>query len=119
MSVVREDTTVATTTLSTIGFEGGVQFTLIAMVDTPDGYGSTTSTSFTSTNGTFPSATGSTSVAKFTPDGTLVDWNGRTTNGTVFLAVPTVSTSTRAVTVLGSTGRVRGYRWDGRAWKVV
>jgi len=119
MSVVREDTTVATTTLSTIGFEGGVQFTLIAMVDTPDGYGSTTSTSFTSTNGTFPSATGSTSVAKFTPDGTLVDWNGRTTNGTVFIAVPTVSTSTRAVTVLGSTGRVRGYRWDGRAWKVV
>jgi prepilin-type N-terminal cleavage/methylation domain-containing protein len=119
MSVVREDTTVATTTLSTIGFEGGAQFTAITMVDTPDGYSPSQTTSFTSTNGTFPSATGSASVAKFTPDGTLVDWNGRTANGTVFLALPNVSTSTRAVTVLGSTGRVRAYRWDGRAWKVV
>jgi hypothetical protein len=27
--------------------------------------------------------------------------------------------SARAVTFFGSTGRIRGYRWDGRAWKTV
>jgi len=23
----------------------------------------------------------------------------------------------RAVTILGATGRIRGYKWDGRNWK--
>jgi len=37
----------------------------------------------------------------------------------VFVTLPNVVLSARAVTVLGSTGRVRGYRWDGSGWKVV
>jgi hypothetical protein len=35
------------------------------------------------------------------------------------LAIPNIGESARAVTVLGSTGRVRGYRWNGTNWKVV
>jgi len=118
--IVREDTTAATTTLSTVPFEGGATFTLVSGVpDTPDAFGMSGATSFTSTNGTFASSSTSTSVAKFAPDGTLVDWNGFTTNGTVFTSVAAKATSARAVTVLGSTGRVRGYRWDGRQWNKV
>ena len=56
---------------------------------------------------------------KFTPDGTLRRSGRRTLNGTVFLAMPNSALSARAVTVLGSTGRIRGYRWDGRIWKAV
>ncbi len=120
INIVREDSTSATTTLSSVPFEGGVKFTLVSgLPDTPDAFGKSSATAFTSTSGTFTSVSGSTNVAKFAPDGTLVDWNGRTANGTVFVAVPSTPLSARAVTVLGSTGRVRGYRWDGQAWKVV
>jgi hypothetical protein len=52
----------------------------------------------------------------FTTDGTLIDSNGSPVNGTVFLSIANVPKSARAVTVLGATGRVRGYRWTGLAW---
>ena len=35
---------------------------------------------------------------------------------TVFIIFPGMQQSFRAVTVMGSTGRVRGYRWNGRSW---
>ena len=67
-----------------------------------------------------PLAFGIATEVKFAPDGTLVNQSGATLNGT---RVPgdheRQPLSARAVTVLGSTGRVRGYRWDGRAWKLV
>jgi hypothetical protein len=40
-------------------------------------------------------------------------------NGTIVLASPNILNSTRAVTVFGSTGRVRGYRWNSKAWVLV
>jgi Tfp pilus assembly protein FimT len=120
VSIVREDTVAATTTLTSVTFEGGASFTLVAGVpDTPDAFGKASATSFTSVNGTFASAVGTNTVAKFSPDGTLVDWNGALTNGTVFTAVTGIKGSARAVTVLGSTGRVRGYRWNGQVWTIV
>ena len=120
VSIVREEVAGTTTTLSSVPFEGGAQFMLTTgLPDTPDAFGKTAATAFTSPQGTFASATGSTSVAKFAPDGTLVDWNGQLTNGTVFTALPQSSLSARAVTVLGSTGRVRAYRWNGKAWVLV
>jgi type II secretory pathway pseudopilin PulG len=120
ISIVREDTPLVTTPIATIPFEGNVKLLLTpGLPDTPDAFGMGTATTFTSINGTFQSLTGSGNVVKFTPDGTLVDWNGRTANGSVFLAVTNHSLSARAVTVLGSTGRVRGFRWIGNRWKVV
>ena len=41
----------------------------------------------------------------------MIDANGLTLNGTVFLNITNLSDSTRAVTVMGTTGRVRGYKW--------
>jgi prepilin-type N-terminal cleavage/methylation domain-containing protein len=123
ISVVREDTTTTTTTLSSVPFEGGMKFVLVSGVpDTPDHFNAslTAPTSFTSSGGTFPSASGATEVAKFTPDGTLIDWNGRTANLSVFVALSnTNNRSVRAVTVLGATGRVRAYGWNGVVWKAV
>src|SRR5215831_6639351 len=118
ISIVREDTTTTTTTVSTVIFEGNAKFQLMAgLPDTPDAFGNSAATAFTnSVNGTFASATGTNNVIKFGPDGTLVDWNGNATNGTVFTAIPNANPSARAVTVMGSTGRVRGYKWDGRQW---
>ena len=109
LQVVREDTPTTTTVLSTALIEGGVQYAVISgLPDTPDSFGMSSAISF-----------GSATNVKFAPDGTLVNQDGRTTNGGVFVAWQNIALSARAVTVLGSTGRVRGYRWDGRAWKLV
>ena len=54
---------------------------------------------------------------KFSPDGTLVNQDGASANGTAFLAIPNQALSARAVTILGSTGRIRGYKWNGSKWR--
>jgi type II secretory pathway pseudopilin PulG len=108
VEIVREDTISSTTTISSSLLEGGVAFVLVTgLPDTPDKFGNSTALSF-----------GSAVNLKFAPDGTLVNQDGQTLNGSVFLAWSNQPRSARAVTVLGSTGRVRGYKWDGRAWKV-
>jgi prepilin-type N-terminal cleavage/methylation domain-containing protein len=113
ISIVREDTTTTTTKLSSVPFEGGATFTLYSgLPDTPDAFGKGSATYFTSSAGVV-------TTVKFAPDGTLVDANGRAANGSVFLSIPNAVLSSRAVTVMGSTGRVRAYRWDGSGWRVV
>ena len=100
-------------TISSVPFEGGLQFLKLA----PDPLG---------TLGNLGTVTNATAVAfsaateyKFAPDGTLVDQDGRTLNGTVFVAYPNQMLSARAITFFGSTGRIRAYRWDGHNWKAV
>jgi len=77
VQVIREDTTLTTTTLYSIVLEGGVTFTIPTMVpltDTPDG----------PSNGGVSSANGinfgAVTNVKFAPDGTLVNQDGVTTN---------------------------------------
>ena len=110
MEIFREEVPGPTTTSKgEIILEGNVQFALISSLsDTPDAFGKASAVDF-----------GMVTNLKFAPDGTLVNQDGSAINGTVFLAIPNVSLSARAVTVLGSTGRIRGYRWDGSGWKLV
>jgi prepilin-type N-terminal cleavage/methylation domain-containing protein len=92
---------IATTTVATAILESRAQFALTANVpDTPDAFGAGNAVSF-----------GQAQAVMFNTDGTLIDTNGSPVNGSVFLAISGQPESTRAVTVLGSTGRVRGYKW--------
>jgi prepilin-type N-terminal cleavage/methylation domain-containing protein len=113
------------TIISSVLMEGGLQFLTVAnLPDTPDAFcgGVITAVSF-------PTATGTPPEVKFRPDGTFVNQDGLILNGTVFVALPSQSytagnstsgvMSARGVTVLGSTGRVRGYRFDGHIWQPV
>lgn len=110
LRIVREEVPgPGTTTLSTVGIENGIEFLLTNGVpDTPDAFGNSAATYF-----------GAATTIKFTPDGTLVDANGNVINGSVFLSQPGAFLSARALTVLGSTGRIRAWRWDGRVWNLV
>jgi type II secretory pathway pseudopilin PulG len=114
VQIIREEVPGPTlTTISTALFEGGVQFlTVSGLPDTPDAFGNGSAV-------TFATATGTPLEIKFATDGTFVNQDGLALNGTVFVALPNQALSARAVTILGSTGRVRGYRWDGRTWKRV
>jgi type II secretory pathway pseudopilin PulG len=133
IQIIREEVPGPTlTTITTVLLEGNLQFATVTNVpDTPDAF----------CNGTivpvsFPGATGSPPEVKFQPDGTFVNQDGITLNATIFLAVPgqvftrVANTgdgvlrtsgvlSTRAATIMGSTGRVHGYRFDGNMWQPV
>ena len=102
VQIVRHETAGnATTVISSVALESKAQFALTPGVpDTPEGFGNMDAISF-----------GAAQAVMFNTDGTLIDTNGSPINGTVFLAIPNQTGSTRAVTVLGSTGRVRGYKW--------
>lgn len=108
MQVVRHEVPAGTTTLMSQAFEGNVTYLIVPSVtqDTPDNFGNQNAIAF---------GTATTSIS-FSSDGTLIDQAGNPLNGTVFLAVVNVARSQRAVTVLGATGRVRGYKWNGFGW---
>ena len=73
--------------------------------DTPDQFGNSSAIDF-----------GSATSLTFRPNGLLVDNAGNPVNGTVFIGLDDHPEVARAVTILGSTGRVRSYRWTGTKW---
>jgi prepilin-type N-terminal cleavage/methylation domain-containing protein len=106
---VIEPAGVSPVTTTTLG--SGAQFTLFAgMPDTPMAFGNTAATFFGGVNG------GPVGM-QFMSTGQLVDANGNPISGTVFLGMPGKTETARAVTVLGPTGRIREYHWDGSAWR--
>jgi prepilin-type N-terminal cleavage/methylation domain-containing protein len=107
LRLVRRDLPQGTTLLAETPFEGGVRYGLpeTLPLDTPDKFGKSAPVTF-----------GAAQTISFNSDGMLVDSGGNPINGTIFLMLPKVDGSLRAVTVLGSIGRVRGYRWNGVAW---
>jgi Tfp pilus assembly protein FimT len=112
VKVTRHDEPAGETVLMDVPFEGGVRYGLAQGVqDTPDGFGNQQAVSF-----------GQAIQIMFNTEGMLVDSGGIPINGTVFLMIPTdggggfQQGSYRAVTVLGATGRVRGFRWNGGQW---
>jgi hypothetical protein len=54
---------------------------------------------------------------KFTPSGTFIDAGNTLVNGTIFLGTPGNPMTARAVTILGATGRIRQYHWNGTTWQ--
>jgi Tfp pilus assembly protein FimT len=99
-------TTPPPTLLTTVSIEGGITYNLTAgLPDTPDGFGNAT-----------PVAFGAATQMVFSTDGTLENQLGAPISGTVFISIPGLPLSSRAITILGATGRIRGYKWDGSHW---
>jgi hypothetical protein len=106
IQLVRLDMPTGSTILSTVWLENKVRFHLFDGVpDTPDSFGNAAAVDF-----------GGSDRLIFLTDGTLVNVLGNPLNGSVFLGLPDRPETARAVTLLGATGRVRGYRWTGTSW---
>lgn len=106
LQIVRQNVPSGTTTIGWAVFEGGAQYYLPpGLPDTPDGFGRTQAVDF-----------GAATAVMFTSDGTCINQTGNPVNGTIFVGLPGRPHSARAITVLGGTGRVRGYRWNGVKW---
>ena len=95
------------TVLSTLVMTNGCRFMLFGGIpDSPDSFGNSDPVDF-----------GGEDPLMFLSDGSLIDDQGNPINGTVFLGIQDHSETARAVTILGSTGRIRGYRWTGFGWE--
>jgi Tfp pilus assembly protein FimT len=97
---------IVTTVLRSVALESNATFSLVPGVsDTPDAFGAGA-----------PLAFGAAQTIMFGTDGMLIDGNGNPLNGSVFLSIASQQMTARAVTVLGATGRVRGYKWYQGTW---
>ncbi|HXQ27286.1 MAG TPA: prepilin-type N-terminal cleavage/methylation domain-containing protein [Candidatus Acidoferrales bacterium] len=88
-------------------------------VDTPDGFGIPPAASVGVEFGGVVGAGG-----VFQTDGSFTNAAGGTVNGTVFLTPNNLATTNllngvRAVTIMGSTGRIRSYHYAGTGWRQV
>jgi len=111
--VVEPANTVSSTPFLTLPLPCQAQFlTYTSEVDTPDAFGIPTSggIEFGGSAGTPISG------VEFQSDGTFTDGNGTPINGTIFLGLPNVLTSARAITILGNTGRIKPYHYTGSIW---
>ncbi len=102
--------------LNSIDLPTDVQFTAVAGLPTgpasvPDGFG-TGGTAIDFDQGV---GAGNTTEVMFMPDGSSRDRQGNLNSGIVYVARPNELYSSRAVTVFGSTGRIRGWRLVDRA----
>jgi hypothetical protein len=88
-----------------------VYTTYVGEPDTPDGYGNAAPVYFGGV------ANGPPAGMVYQSDGTfVVNGIGTPINGTVFLGIPGQPSTARAITVLGTTGRVRSYHISGASW---
>ena len=95
----------------TVPLEGGATFQVFAGIpDTPMTFGNSSAVYFEGISGGPP-------LMKFTTTGAFVDAGNTFVNGTVFLGITGKPSTARAVTILGATGRVRQYHWDGTQWQ--
>lgn len=107
VQVTRQDLPAGTTVLSRAVLEHGTAYRRFdGQPDTPDGFGASTAVSL-----------GGAARVFFTADGTLTDADGNPVNISVFIGQSTRPLTARALTVFGTTARLRGYRWNGAAWR--
>jgi len=59
---------------------------------------------------------GGTLTETWLSDGTFVNAAGQPLTAVVYVMVPGQPSAQRAFTILGSTGRIRTYRWSGTQW---
>ena len=106
LRVIRRDLPAGTTLLQSAFLENNTTFRRFAGVpDTPDSFGGADAINL-----------GGAAVVLFTSDGMFVDGAGTPVNGTIYIGQAGNSVTQRAVTVFGSTARIRTYRWNGSQW---
>ena len=107
IQLVRNEFPEGEVAISTVALNNGFEFTQFGEItdDTPDRFGSQSAVDF-----------GGASALTFLSDGTLVDDSGNPVNGTILVGLENHPETARAVTILGATGRIRGYRWTGDEW---
>lgn len=105
MKIVRNELDGSTTVKGDYFLPYGATYQVLpGLPDTPDGFGKAQAVTFAG------------NTIKFVSDGTVQDGTGAVNNGSVFMAIGTNAMTSRAVTVMGATARIRAYRYSGNGW---
>jgi prepilin-type N-terminal cleavage/methylation domain-containing protein len=97
----------------TMSFEGGATYMVfggVPDIPAPFNFGNTAPVYFEGLSGGPP-------IMKFTTNGAFIDGGNTLVNGTVFMGIPGRPSTARAISILGATGRVREYHYDGTQWQ--
>jgi hypothetical protein len=78
--------------------------------DTPDNFGKLNAVYFGPNCLTLPC------TVTFQSDGTLIDSAGNVVNGTVFMGIVGQIQTASAITIMGATGRMKGYSYASGVW---
>ena len=106
LRVIRRDLPSGATLLQSAVLENNTTFLRFAGVpDTPDSFGGAGAINL-----------GGAAAVLFTSDGMFVDGAGTPVNATVYVGQAGKNLTQRAVTIFGSTARIRTYRWNGSQW---
>jgi len=94
--------------VSLVTLPSDVSFTRNSISSEPDGFSSSGAFTFCGSGGSF----------NFNPQGAGVDASSNLCNGIVYLGIPGRLETTRAVTLFGSTGRSKGFKYtqSGGGW---
>jgi prepilin-type N-terminal cleavage/methylation domain-containing protein len=98
--------TPAPTLLETLPFEGDMEYLKFDdLPDTPDLFGNATAVTL-----------GGPEPVLFTSEGQFVDRDGNPINATILLGVEDDESSANAITIVGATGAIRTFHWNGGTW---
>ena len=98
---------------TTVSFEGGATFMVFpGLPDIPAPYNFGNSGPIFFGGGSTPPP-----IMKFSTNGSFINGGNALLNGTVFLGIAGNSRTARAISILGATGRVRQYHYDGTQWQ--
>jgi prepilin-type N-terminal cleavage/methylation domain-containing protein len=82
-----------------------------AIGDTPDGYGNSAAVTYNCPNSTLPC------TITFLSDGSVVDGQSGSSNGSIFIGIAGQTSTARAVTILSATGKMKGWHYSpGKGW---
>jgi prepilin-type N-terminal cleavage/methylation domain-containing protein len=79
--------------------------------DTPDAYGNSSAVTYNCPGSTLPC------TITFSSDGSAQDGQSGSGNGSIFIGIAGQTRTARAVTILSATGKIKGWRYTGSAWK--
>jgi len=105
------------------GVAGGNTFYVFASLpDTPMGFGNSKALNFTPASGgtaglSIMFSTSGCLVGTTVSSGFSTVGNSNPVNGSIFIGTQGQQNTARAVTVMGTTGRVRSYSWTGSTWQ--
>jgi len=96
------------TQVSTVELPGNMELGIDGSISNgPEGYGTSQVADFSGASEVF-----------FMPNGSAVDGAGILTSGVVYVAQPSKVETTRAVTLFGTTGRIKRYKYiTGTGWE--
>ena len=89
----------------------GMVYTLFAGIgDTPDAYGDTSAVTYNCSGAILPC------TITFQSDGSVLDGQCSSSNGSIFIGIKGQTNTARAVTILSATGKIKAWHYTGTGW---